>query len=91
MGRSFLNLMKIIHENCDLEKVNNIQLPNNAYVVTYIKDGAPTYDISSAAKQVEIFDTYYDKYKKDLISIIQSKGTANPKLWKGVTKEAKDD
>ena len=81
-----MNLMKIIHENCDLEKVNNIQLPNNAYVVTYIKDGTPTYDISSAQKQVEIFDTYYDKYKKDLISIVQSKGTANPKLWKGVTK-----
>ena len=78
--------MKIIHENCDLEKVNNIQLPNNAYVVTYIKDGTPTYDISSAQKQVEIFDKYYDKYKKDLISIVQSRGTANPKLWKGVAK-----
>ena len=81
-----MNLMKIIHENCDLEKVDNIQLPNNAYIVTYIKDGAKTYDISAAAKQVEIFDTYYDKYKKDLISIVQSKGTVNPKLWKGVEK-----
>ena len=79
--------MKIIHENCDLEKVNNIRAPNNVYVVTYIKDGTPTYDISAHRKQVEIFDTYYDKYKKDLISIVQSKGTANPKLWKGVTKD----
>ena len=79
--------MKIIHENCDLEKVNNIQLPNNAYVVTYIKDGSPQFDITMSQKKVEIFDNYYDKYKKDLISIVQSKGTQNPKLWKGVTKD----
>lgn len=78
--------MKIIHENCDLEKFNNSQLPNNAYVVTYILDGTQAYDITMSQKQVEIFDHYYDKYKKDLIHITQSKGTVSPKLWKGVEK-----
>ncbi len=76
--------MKIIHENCDLEKANDTKLPNTAYVVTYIKDGSTTYDITISQKKVEIFDHYYDKYKKDLISIVQSKGTANPKLWRGI-------
>jgi len=81
--------MRILHENCDLEKVNNTSLPNNAYIVTYLLEGSETYDIAMAAKQVEIFDDYYDKYKKDLICIHQSKGTISPKLWKGIT-EKKD-
>jgi len=46
-------------------------------------------DITISQKKVEIFDHYYDKYKKDLINIVQSKGTANPKLWKGVEKDVK--
>ena len=81
--------MRILHENCDLEKVNLISLPNNAYVVTYIFEGSETYDIAMSSKQVEIFDEYYDKYHKDLISIHQSKGTVSPKMWKGIT-EKKD-
>ena len=74
--------MKIVHENCDLEKCNNIKLPNTAYVVTYKVDGGECNDITISQKQVEIFDHYYDKYKKDLIDIQQSDGTANHKLWK---------
>ena len=81
--------MKIVHENCDLEKCNNIQLPNTAYVVTYKVDGNECNDITISQKKVEIFDHYYDKYKKDLINIVQAKGTANPKLWKGVEKDVK--
>ena len=81
--------MKIVHENCDLEKCNNIQLPNTAYVVTYKVDGKECNDITISQKKVEIFDHYYDKYKKDLINIVQAKGTANPKLWKGVEKDVK--
>ena len=74
--------MRILHENCDLEKVNNRQLPNNAYVITYSKGGAKTFDIAMSTKKVEIFDAYYDKYKKDLINIVQSEGTVSPKLWR---------
>ena len=78
--------MKIVHENCDLEKCNNIKLPNTAYVVTYKVDGKECNDITISQKKVEIFDHYYDQYKKDLTNIVQSKGTANPKLCKGVEK-----
>ena len=81
--------MKILHENCDLEKDNNIQLPNNAYVVKYLIDGAEHFDIAMSQKKVEIFDAYYDKYRKDLISIIQSKGVVSPKLWNIQPKEKK--
>ena len=81
--------MKIVHENCDLEKCNNVKLPNTAYVVTYKVDGNECNDITISQKKVEIFDHYYDKYKKDLIIIVQAKGTANPKLWKGVEKDVK--
>ncbi len=81
--------MKIVHENCDLEKYNNNKLPNTAYVVTYKVDGTECNDITISQKKVEIFDHYYDKYKKDLINIVQSKGTSNPKLWKGVEKDGK--
>ena len=79
--------MKIVHENCDLEKCNIVTLPNTAYVVTYKVDGNECNDITISQKKVEIFDHYYDKYKKDLINIVQAKGTANPKLWKGVSEK----
>ena len=86
-----MNLMKILFENCDPERAEDRELPNNSFLVEYkVDDGATSsYDIAVAAKQSEIFDHYYDKYKKDLINIVQSKGTANPKLWKGVEKDGK--
>ena len=31
--------------------------------------------------QVEIFDTYYDKYKKGFKWLKQSQGLVSPKLW----------
>ena len=73
--------MKIIKEDCDPNVDNTSDLPNNCYLVTYNKDGAVTHDLVAAAKQSEIFDNYYDKYKKDFVFMRQSEGRANPKLW----------
>ena len=73
--------MKIIKEDCDPNVDNTSDLPNNCYLVTYNKDGAVTHDLVAAAKQSEIFDNYYDKYKKDFVFMKQSEGRANPKLW----------
>jgi hypothetical protein len=28
-----------------------------------------------------MFDHYYDKHKKDFVTITQTEGRANPKLW----------
>ena len=73
--------LKIIKEDCDPNVDNTSDLPNNCYLVTYNKDGAVTHDLVAAAKQSEIFDNYYDKYKKDFVFMRQSEGRANPKLW----------
>ncbi len=55
-------------------------------MVNYKVDGKECNDITISQKKVDIFDHYYDKYKKDLTNIVQSKGTAIPKRWKGVEK-----
>ena len=73
--------MKVIKEDCDPNVDNTSDIPYNCYLVTYKKDGAVTHDLVAAAKQSEIFDNYYDKYKKDFVFMRQSEGRANPKLW----------
>ena len=73
--------LKIIKENCDPNVDNNRDLPNSCFIVTYKVEDKEQHDLVVAAKQTEIFDTYYDKYKKDFIFMKQSEGRANPKLW----------
>ena len=73
--------MRILHEACDVTKENTKELPNSAYVIEYMKDGIKCFDIAMSGKQVEIFDEYYDKYKKDLVNITQAEGRISPKLW----------
>ena len=48
---------------------------------TIIKYEDTHFDIVTCQKMSEIFDEYYDKYKKDLINITQTEGRINPKLW----------
>ena len=31
--------------------------------------------------QIEIFDNYYDKYKKDFVGFKQTEGRQRPNLW----------
>ena len=73
--------IKMIHSDCDPSISQDRTLPSNAYLVEYLQDGVTHFDIVSCQKQVEIFDEYYDKYKKDLINITQTEGRINPKLW----------
>ena len=73
--------MKILFENCDPQKAEDRELPNNSFIVEYNNGGAICYDIAAAAKQSEIFDYYYDKFKKDLVTMKQAEGRINPKLW----------
>ena len=51
MGRSFLKIMKMIHENCDPELANDKTLPNNAFIIEYKVDDVSYFDIVAAAKQ----------------------------------------
>jgi hypothetical protein len=75
--------MKILFENCDPEKADNRELPNNSFLVEYKteEDDLILYDIAAASKQSEIFDHYYDKYKKGFVTMNQTEGRINPKLY----------
>ena len=78
-----MNLMKILFENCDPEKAEDRGLPSNSFLVEYkVDEGAvSSYDIAAAAKQVEIFDHYYDRYKNGFVTMNQTEGRVNPKLY----------
>jgi hypothetical protein len=73
--------LKILHEDCDPKLAENPKLPYTAYLVEYEKDGKTCYDITICQKSVEMFDHYYDKYKKGLKGWKQSNGKISPKLW----------
>ena len=73
--------MNILHEDCDPTLAKDTKLPYNTYVVEYTKEDRIAYDITMSASAVEIFDTYYDKYKKGFKFLRQTAGRVNPKLW----------
>ena len=81
--------LKVINADCDPTLSEDKSLPSNAYLVEYIQDEVTHFDIVTCQKMVEIFDEYYDKYKKDLINITQTEGRINPKLWGIESKEKK--
>ena len=73
--------MKVIHEDCDPNLAKDKKLPYTAYIVEYMREGRIAYDIVNTNSAVEIFDQYYDKYKKDFKNMQQTEGRINPKLW----------
>lgn len=73
--------MKIIHEKCDASVSLDKTLPYTAYLVEYVEGDVHCFDIVTSSKQSEIFDHYYDKYKKDFITMSQTEGRVSPKLW----------
>ena len=78
MGWTF---MRVIHEKCDPKLAEDKQLPYTAYLVQYEIEGKVEHDIAMGDSQVELFDHYYDKYKKGLKWLRQSGGTIRPNLW----------
>jgi len=81
--------IKVLKQNCDPKDAEDKSLPYTAYLVEYKQDGKPMYDISLASKCVDLFDYYYDLYKKDFVKFTQSKGIINPKLWNDPTQPKK--
>ena len=75
--------MKILHEDCDPKLAQDKKLPYTAYLVCYEKDNTGTlhHDLAVAGTQVELFDHYYDKYKKGFQWMKQSEGRVAPHLW----------
>ena len=78
-----MTTLNILKENCDPKKDNNSTLPYNAYLVQYkIGDKEELrWDLTMAYKMSEIFDHYYDKYKKGFKWLKQTGGTVRPNLW----------
>ena len=75
--------MNIIHEACDPELAKDKKLPYNAYLVCYMgEDQVIKHDIAMSGTATELFDAYYDKYKKGFQWLKQSEGRITPALWK---------
>tara|TARA_Y100001938_G_scaffold150426_2_gene241279 strand:+ start:788 stop:1054 length:267 start_codon:yes stop_codon:yes gene_type:complete len=73
--------IKTIQTNCPVTAADDRSLPYTAYIVCYLVDGEEHYDIVSSSKNVDIFDHYWDKYKKDFKWYKQTEGRISPKLW----------
>jgi len=71
----------VVHEKCDVKVANTRDLPYSAYIVQYEQEGKIHHDIAVGDKAADVFDHYYDKYKKGLKWMKQSDGTVRPKLW----------
>jgi len=85
-----LTKIRVLQEDCDPELGEDKSLPYTCYLVTYKdKEGNKKYDLAVGNKQVDIFDHYWDKYKTDFVTMTQSKGTVNPKMWNAPGSEPK--
>ena len=73
--------MQLLQEKCDPGVATDRSLPTSAYLVTYKVEGKDTYDLVVSGKAADIFDEYYDKYKKDFKQFTQTEGRVNPTLW----------
>tara|TARA_B100001769_G_C22030217_1_gene553605 strand:- start:446 stop:745 length:300 start_codon:yes stop_codon:yes gene_type:complete len=80
--------LKILHENCDRKLADDKELPYTAFLVQYELEGKAAYDIAISSKAVEIFDHYYDKYKKDFKRFDQTGGMVDPRRWSSNQKAA---
>ena len=80
--------MNVIHEKCEKKVADDKKLPKSSYLVTYVEKEKISYDIVIADSRVEIFDHYWDKYH-NVISMKQTEGRANPKLWQNPNKKSK--
>ena len=78
----------IIHANCDPELAKDRSLPHTAHLVEFDDGNGVCYDIVTAAKKVDIFDHYWDKYRS-VLSMKQTDGKINPKLWNDPNKKKK--
>ena len=73
---------EIILERTTKEKAEDKSFPTDAFNVKYIVDGKEYLDVTRAAKQVNIFDMYYDRYGKGAVQKIEyGYGTIKPSQY----------
>ena len=72
----------IIQEKTTLDKSQDRKLPTDAFNVTYVVECETHLDVTRAAKQVNIFDMYYDRYGKGAVQKIEyGYGTIKPSQY----------
>ena len=77
-----MSKVQVLFEDCDPELAKDKKLPYSAFLIEYRdEEGHKKYDISSAYKQVDLFDHYWDKYKTGFIGGKQTEGNVNPKMY----------
>jgi hypothetical protein len=54
-----------------------------------MQDGSTRFDLVYGNKQSEIFDYYWDNYRNDFVTMYQSEGRVNPKLWNNPNEKKK--
>ena len=62
------------------------ELPTDTHIIEYVIDGETSYDAIRAYKKSNVFDEYYDKFKRDgisgeVIAITNGYGRIKPKLY----------
>ena len=77
----------ILFKDCDPSQSKDTELPTNSFLIEYLQGETTHFDIVMSSKKVDIFDHYWDKYKKDLLNITQTEGRINPKLYRYTNKE----
>ncbi len=84
--------IRVLQEDCDPELGEDKSLPYTCYLITYKdKEGNTKYDLAVGNKQVDIFDYYWDKYRDNFVTMTQSKGAVNPKMWNAPGTEKKEE
>lgn len=72
---------EIIKEKCGLDDAKDKSLPIDSFVVSYCCGETIYYDIVRSVKRVNVFNMYWDKFRKNLTKIEWTDGRVNPKLW----------
>ena len=62
------------------------ELPSDTHIIEYVIDGETSYDAIRAYKKSNIFDEYYDKFKREgisaqVVAITNGYGRIKPKLY----------
>ena len=73
--------MLVLFPDCDPSQAEDKGLPTNSYLIEYLQGEVTHLDVVMSGKKSDIFDHYYDKYKKDLINITQTEGRIRPNLY----------
>ena len=71
---------EMLVENGSLQDVSVVDVPTDAFIVTYVLDDQVKYDLTRGTK-THIFDMYYDKFKNNLKSIEYGGGNIKPAMW----------